>query len=52
MERSDKAELGDHFETINPDLPDTHSALGNPDARMFHSVQGNTEPFLALNVEP
>lgn len=39
-----KAEFGDHFETINPDLPDTHSALGNPDSRMFHSVQGNTEP--------
>ncbi len=38
-----KAELGDHFETINPDQPDTHSALGNPDAKMFHSVQGNTE---------
>ncbi len=38
-----KAELGDHFETINPDMPDTHSALGNPDAKMFHSVEGNTE---------
>jgi hypothetical protein len=37
-----KADLGDHFETINPELPDTHSALGNPEARMFHSVQGNT----------
>jgi len=39
-----KAELGDHFETINPDRPDTQSAFGNPDARMFHSVQGNDEP--------
>ena len=38
-----KAELGDHFETINTDLPDTHGALGNPDAKMFHSVTGNTE---------
>ena len=38
-----KAELGDHFETINPDRPDTQSAFGNPDARMFHSVQGNDE---------
>jgi hypothetical protein len=38
-----KAELGDHFETINPDLPDTHSAFGNPEAKMFHSVEGNTE---------
>src|SRR5262249_28698407 len=28
-----KAELGDHFETINPELPDTHSALGNPDSK-------------------
>src|SRR5439155_21446440 len=26
------AELGDHFETINPDKPDTHSAYGNEDA--------------------
>jgi hypothetical protein len=39
-----KAEMSDHFETINPDLPDTHSALGNPEAKMFHSVEGNTEP--------
>lgn len=38
-----KAGLSDHFETVNPELPDTHGALGNPDARMFHSVQGNTE---------
>ena len=39
-----KAEIGDHFETINPDRPDTQSAFGNPDARMFHSVEGNDEP--------
>jgi hypothetical protein len=39
-----KAELGDHFETINPDLPDSHSAFGNPEAKMFHSVEGNAEP--------
>ena len=38
-----KAERGDHFETINPELPDSHSALGDPDARMFHSVTGNEE---------
>jgi hypothetical protein len=38
-----KAELGDHFETINPDLPDTHSAFGNPDSKSFHSVEGNAE---------
>jgi len=39
-----KAEIGDHFETINLDRPDTQSAFGNPDARMFHSVEGNDEP--------
>ena len=39
-----RAELGDHFETVNPDLPDTHSALGNADSKSFHSVAGNTEP--------
>ena len=39
-----KAEIGDHFETINPDRPDTQSAFGNPDARMFHSVEGNDDP--------
>ena len=38
------AELCDHFETINPDRPDTQSAFGNPDALMFHSVAGNDEP--------
>src|SRR5579862_5265976 len=38
-----KAELGDHFETINPDRPDTHSAFGNPDAHMFHSVTGSDD---------
>ena len=38
-----KAELGDHFETINPDRPDTHSAFGNPEAHMFHSVSGNDD---------
>ncbi|MBI3828003.1 MAG: hypothetical protein HY291_00705 [Planctomycetes bacterium] len=38
-----KAELGDHFETINPDRPDTHSAFGNPDAHMFHSVSGDDD---------
>ncbi len=38
-----KAELGDHFETINLDRPDTHSAFGNEDAKMFHSVSGNDD---------
>jgi len=39
----EKAELGDHFETINPDRPDTQSAFGNPDAHMFHSVKGSDD---------
>jgi hypothetical protein len=39
-----RAELGDHFETINPDRPDTQSAFGNPDAQMFHSIKGSDEP--------
>ncbi len=38
-----KAELGDHFETINPDRPDTQSAYGNPEAALFHSVTGNAD---------
>jgi hypothetical protein len=38
-----KAELGDHFETINPDRPDTQSAYGNPDSKSFHSVEGNVD---------
>ncbi|HYF49115.1 MAG TPA: zf-HC2 domain-containing protein [Planctomycetota bacterium] len=38
-----RAELGDHFETINPDRPDTQSAFGNPDATMFHSVTGSDD---------
>ena len=37
----EKAEIGDHFETINPDRPDTHSAYGNPDVHLFHSVHGS-----------
>jgi hypothetical protein len=37
------AELGDHFETNNPDRPDTGSAFGNPDAHSFHSVQGSDD---------
>jgi hypothetical protein len=39
-----KAEIGDHWETINPDRPDTHSAFGNPDAHSFHSVKGDDSP--------
>ncbi|HYF48190.1 MAG TPA: zf-HC2 domain-containing protein [Planctomycetota bacterium] len=38
------AQLGDHFETINPDRPDTASAFGNPDAHIFHSAKGSEEP--------
>ncbi|MBI3828704.1 MAG: zf-HC2 domain-containing protein [Planctomycetes bacterium] len=39
-----EAQLSDHFETINPDRPDTQSAFGNPDAEMFHSATGNDGP--------
>jgi hypothetical protein len=39
-----QAELGNHFETINPDRPDTHSAFGSPDSHMFYSVKGCDEP--------
>jgi hypothetical protein len=38
-----KAELGEHFETINLDRPDTRSAFGNEDAKMFHSEKGESE---------
>ncbi|MBI3832430.1 MAG: terpene cyclase/mutase family protein [Planctomycetes bacterium] len=36
--------LGDHFETINPDRPDTHSAFGNMDAHMYHNIRGDDSP--------
>jgi hypothetical protein len=36
----ERAELGDHFDTINPDRPDVKGAFGNPDAHMFQSVTG------------
>src|SRR5205814_10673858 len=36
------AELSDHFETINPDMPDTHTALGDPNSLIFHTVSGST----------
>jgi hypothetical protein len=39
-----KAEQGDHFETIDLDRPDTHSAYGTEESRSFHSVEGNAEP--------
>jgi len=38
-----RAELGDHFETINPDRADTRGAFGNPEAHMFHSEKGSDE---------
>jgi hypothetical protein len=38
-----RAELSDHFETVNPDRPDTQNAFGHPDATMFHSVRGNDD---------
>jgi TonB family protein len=36
-----KALLGDHWETLNPDRPDTKSAYGNEEAKIFHSVMGD-----------
>jgi hypothetical protein len=36
-------ELGDHFETNNPDRPDTHSAFGNPDAHIFLTESGSDD---------
>ena len=36
-----KAELSDHFETINLDTPDSRSGLAAPDSHMFHSVKGS-----------
>jgi hypothetical protein len=38
------AEVGDHFETVNPELPDTHSAYGNENSHSFHSVEGDASP--------
>ncbi|MBI3829473.1 MAG: terpene cyclase/mutase family protein [Planctomycetes bacterium] len=38
-----RAEVSDHFETVNPDRPDTSSAFGNPDAMSFHSVSGSDD---------
>lgn len=36
----DKAEISDHFETVNPDRPDTQSAFGVENATMFYSSKG------------
>ncbi|HYF48498.1 MAG TPA: zf-HC2 domain-containing protein, partial [Planctomycetota bacterium] len=36
-----RAEIGDHFETINPDRPDTQSAFGNPESESFHKDSGD-----------
>ncbi|HEY3322748.1 MAG TPA: prenyltransferase/squalene oxidase repeat-containing protein [Planctomycetota bacterium] len=38
-----KAELGDHFETVNPDRPDTHSAFGTEDSHIFYSSYGSDD---------
>lgn len=38
-----KAEMGDHFETINLDRPDTGGAFGSPDAHMFHRIEGSND---------
>ena len=34
-----RAELGDHSETINTDRPDSNSAYGTSDAKMFHNLE-------------
>jgi hypothetical protein len=39
-----QAQLGDHFETVNPDREDMHSAYGNDESKMFHSIQGDASP--------
>ncbi|HYF49557.1 MAG TPA: zf-HC2 domain-containing protein [Planctomycetota bacterium] len=39
-----QAEIGDHFETINPDRPDMSSAFGNEEAKMFHNIKGDDSP--------
>jgi Ca-activated chloride channel family protein len=39
-----KAQLGDHFEAINPDRADVHSAYGNPDAHIFHNNVDTSPP--------
>ncbi len=38
-----RAELGNHFETMNLDRPDTHGAFSDPDAHMFHSVNAGID---------
>jgi len=47
-----KAEIGDHFETINRMQSESQSAFGNNTARAFHSVQGNTKPSPAAPKAP
>jgi len=37
------AAISDHFETVNPDRPDTQSAFGNPEAEMFHTRAGSDD---------
>ena len=39
----EKAELGDRFETVNPDRPETRSAFGNPDAHFFADKEAGKE---------
>ena len=35
--------MGDHFETIDPDRPDTHNAYGVEDAKSFHDINGSAD---------
>src|SRR5262249_4629347 len=38
------ADLSDHFETSNPELPDSHMALGEPEAHVFRGVTVDEKP--------
>ena len=38
-----QAELGDHWETNNPDKPDNHSAFGTEDSHIFYLKEGSDD---------
>ena len=37
------AVLGNHWETLNPDMVDSHSAIGDPDAHMFLARKSDSD---------
>ena len=47
-----RAELGDHFETINPNRQDSHEPLGRAAAEIFHSIHGRDDEFGGGKIEP